>query len=237
MPKAKGAGVGFKTQPRRSARVESTSNLLAVYRTSYMEVSLRLGEPDEDAPEGWGENLYTTININGKYVAFNLTDLTSEELHALRRIFVIATNSALAIAEARDKIAEEEEAGGNTTLTRLYRGIPNLAVREHGVQREHGACLCGGREAILFGVETGGSNSTGSDGSGGGPVGGSAPDGLGASNPQPEADQPQVSDAVGGTDGPDERVQGREATASDAASPAERQSGHARPYRKGGEGI
>lgn len=73
-------------------------------------------------------------------VYFTFTALTSEELASLRELFNRMFDMVEPIVEHRDKAAQDAYDQGDDTITRLYRQVPRLIVRE-GAIREHSISL------------------------------------------------------------------------------------------------
>lgn len=62
-------------------------------------------------------------------IGMNLTNLTIEELDALRSIINLAFDLAEPVVKDRDKVAQDAKDAGDDSYARVYRQIPEFVVR------------------------------------------------------------------------------------------------------------
>jgi hypothetical protein len=141
--------------PARYAWVRSVLGTFVIMR--HPDLSVVEGEEAEELdddvkeydPGDPGETIILTLPIKGRGrpLAWNLSSLTHAELVAIREYFDIAFELAEPVCIERDKAANEAFDSGDDSVTRIYRALPELIVR-NGEVAEHGEGLRVGSQAV-----------------------------------------------------------------------------------------
>jgi hypothetical protein len=135
-PRSKPQGVA-KIGPHRKRWVR-TDNIEFIH----YEVPDGESEHGEGAREGWGETHSVSMIArrgNSYYLTINLSEMTSEELLAIKDFFNKVFDEAQEICQRRDTLAREAYESGDDSDYRLYRSVPAVVERERkGAQHGQG---------------------------------------------------------------------------------------------------
>src|SRR6478609_4641970 len=102
---------------------------------------------NEKAPSGPDVVLFHPTAGRLPDISINLTNMTAEELDAIRELLTTALDWAQPVVELRDKEAQDAQEQGDDSFSRLYRAVPTVVYRKRP-QYEHDPSILGGPEDV-----------------------------------------------------------------------------------------